>query len=146
MKMLTEIEKKTKNQEELNKEELRFLFEMDDQIDGFGYQKDPRIKELRDTRNIQKDLPIIFSCQPEQIATTKEEVIEKKADFGRTVVIKTNDTKILTKPAHALDKNQELQPITLFLSLLNVSGVIPSIEARYCRGTWLNNSLFILNS
>lgn len=78
MKMLTEIENKTKKQEELNREELRFLFEMDDQIDGFGYQKDPRIKELREARNLQKDLPIIFSCQPEQIATTKEEATENK--------------------------------------------------------------------
>lgn len=111
MKRLTEIEKKTKNQEELNKEELRFLFEMDDQIDGFGYQKDPRIKELRDTRNIQKDLPIIFSCQPEQIATTKEEVIENKnikayiGPFFKELIEKDDIEYIYTKfPERRIDK------------------------------------------
>lgn len=78
MKTLTKIENKTKNQEELSGEELRFLYEMDDKIEGFGYKKDPRIEELRETRNTQKDLPIIFSCEQKQIATSKEEVIGNK--------------------------------------------------------------------
>lgn len=33
------------------------------------------------------------------------------------------------------------QEIALRLNLLKVSGVIPSIDARYCKGTLLNNSL-----
>jgi hypothetical protein len=75
MKRLTEIENKIKKQEELNREELRFLYEVDDKIEGFGYKDDPRIKELREIRKVQKDLLIIFNCEPQQIAISKEEVI-----------------------------------------------------------------------
>lgn len=35
---------------------------------------------------------------------------KKKVDFVRTVVVTADDTKVLTKPARALDKNQELHP------------------------------------
>jgi hypothetical protein len=62
-------------------------------------------------------------------------------DFHRTVVLNIYNTKIRTMPVYALDKNQEIKLTAFFLSLLNVSGVMPSMESRYCRGTWLNKSL-----
>jgi len=56
MKKLTEIYKKYKSHEELSKEDLIFLYEIDSQIEEFGYGKDPRIKEIRVSRNIVIDL------------------------------------------------------------------------------------------
>ena len=67
----------------LSKEELTFLYEIDNPIDGFGYQKDPRIRELRDKRKPSEDVPIVFDCRPENIAWKKEDVNENtKAYIG----------------------------------------------------------------
>lgn len=84
MKLLTEIDKKTKNNQQLNKQDLIFLYEIEDNIQGFGYQKDPRIKEIRDLRNPEQDAPIVFECQPENIAHNQEEINENtKAYIGK---------------------------------------------------------------
>ncbi len=83
MKQMTLIEKKTNNNELLSKSELEFLYEINTKIEGFGYQKDPRIKEIRDKRNIQEDTSILFECVQEQIATNASEVNENtKAYIG----------------------------------------------------------------
>ena len=44
MKLLTLIDKKVNNNIELNLGELKFLYEIDDKISGFGFMEDPRIK------------------------------------------------------------------------------------------------------
>jgi hypothetical protein len=83
MKQLTDIDKKVKNNEELNKEDLVFLYEIDSLIQGFGYQKDPRIKEIISTRNPKEDAPIVFECEPNQIAYQQEDINENtKAYIG----------------------------------------------------------------
>ena len=80
MKFLTEIENKTlrlrsgQTNQELTKDELMFLYEIDSKIEGFGYQNDPRIEEIRAKRNLQEDLPILFDCEPNQIAFKKEDL------------------------------------------------------------------------
>lgn len=68
MRQLTEIEKKTNANQALTKPELEFLYEMNSSIEGFGYQKDPRIEEIREKRDLEKDMCVIFDCQPEEIA------------------------------------------------------------------------------
>ncbi|MEI7513095.1 MAG: hypothetical protein WCJ74_00545 [bacterium] len=83
MEKMTEIEKKTKANTQLTKEELEFLYELNGTIEGFGYQKDPRIEEIRNQRNIKEDLPIIFSCEKTQIAENADGVNENtKAYIG----------------------------------------------------------------
>lgn len=83
MKMLTSIENKIKMGQELNRDELVFLYEVNSKIRGFGYQADPRIKELRKNRNLQEDLPVVFECNNEQIAYKKEDLNENtKAYIG----------------------------------------------------------------
>ncbi len=111
MKRLTEIENKIKKQEELNKEDLKFLYEMDDKIEGFGYKDDPRIKELRETRKVQKDLSIIFNCEPQQIAISKEEVINNNdikvyvGPFFKELINRDNIEYIYTKfPEQRIEK------------------------------------------
>lgn len=59
MKRLTEIEKKHNGKQELDREDLRFLYEIDARIDGFGYDQDPRIEELRDQRDWLADMMFI---------------------------------------------------------------------------------------
>jgi len=67
MKKMTIIYNKVKNNIDLSVEELRFLYEIDDEIKGFGYSKDPRINEIIDGRNIKKDLVKVFNCSCAQI-------------------------------------------------------------------------------
>lgn len=74
MKLLTEIEKKTKAGQPLNKIDLVFLHEINDEIKGFGYKRDPRIEEIRKQRNPQEDAPIMLECEPSQIAHSPEEI------------------------------------------------------------------------
>ncbi|OGH58646.1 MAG: hypothetical protein A2725_03025 [Candidatus Magasanikbacteria bacterium RIFCSPHIGHO2_01_FULL_33_34] len=83
MKKLTDIEEKTKNNQALNREDLIFLYEIDSKIEGFGYQTDPRIKEIREKRNPQADILIILECEPNQIAHNQTEITENtKAYIG----------------------------------------------------------------
>ena len=74
------VDEKTKERvyfnAELSKDELVFLYEINDKIEGFGYEKDPRIKEIRKTRNPEEDAPIVFECRPDQIAHNQKEINE----------------------------------------------------------------------
>ena len=54
MRKMTEIENKNKSGTPLNKEDLIFLYEINSKIEGFGYDKDPRIEEIRKTRDPKK--------------------------------------------------------------------------------------------
>ena len=74
MRYLTEIERKVSSGEELSVEELRFLYEIDSEIEGFGYGEDPRIRKLRGMRNMKKDCCLIFNCSEDQIASNMSEI------------------------------------------------------------------------
>lgn len=84
MKLLTSVENKTKKGETLTKDDLIFLYEINDPIEGFGYQRDPRIAELREQRSSKEDMPIVFECTEEQIAHNPNEINENtKAYVGK---------------------------------------------------------------
>ena len=76
MSLLTKIYNKVNNIE-LSKEELEFLYEINENIDGFGWKKDPRIEEIKLKRNTKKDLSIIYDVEEEKIATTRNELTEE---------------------------------------------------------------------
>lgn len=83
MQMLTHIERKTKAGHELSKDDLIFLYEINGSIEGFGYERDPRIEELRAVRNPVEDAPIVFECSSEEIALSPETIDENsKAYIG----------------------------------------------------------------
>ena len=83
MKRLTAIEQASNEGETLTREDLLFLYEIDAPIEGLGYSRDPRIKELQDKRNKDEDMLIIFDCTSEDIAHTEEEVTDTtKAYIG----------------------------------------------------------------
>ena len=85
MKLMTEIynksvkiDKETGENDYINptlsKEELEFLYEINKEIQGFGYDKDPRIQEIRGRREILEDVTVVFECDFDQIATDIQEV------------------------------------------------------------------------
>lgn len=57
MKRVTRI---YKDSSKLTKEDLKFLYEIETRIAGFGYQPDPRIAEILKRRNKVADLNLIF--------------------------------------------------------------------------------------
>ena len=78
MKQLTKIEEKVKKQGKLTKEELLFLYEIEDIIEGFGYEKDSRIDEIRSQRNVKHDLATIYDVSEENIATSLSDFDHRK--------------------------------------------------------------------
>ncbi len=60
----------------LGTQELQFLYEIHKPIKSFGYDKDPRIVELKSHRDLKTDLPILFNCTPEQVATNVTKISE----------------------------------------------------------------------
>ena len=77
MKLLTEIYDNYKNRE-LTKEELSFLYEKNEKISGFGYRKDPRINEIKENRNIRKDLSIVYECDESEIGLIEKDLYKKQ--------------------------------------------------------------------
>lgn len=84
MNLLTDIENKTKKGQSLAKDELTFLYEINSSIEGFGYQRDPRIVELRQGRNLEEDMLVIFECTRDEIAHASSQINENtKAYVGQ---------------------------------------------------------------
>lgn len=74
MRTLTVIDGKVKSGQELTGGDLTFLYEIDSPVEGFGYNRDPRIAELRSQRNLAEDMPIVFGCERNQIVHTIREI------------------------------------------------------------------------
>ena len=81
MKLLTLIDKKVNNNIELNIDELKFLYEIDGQIIGFGYGKDPRIEEIKRKRNERRDYSLIFNVKEEEVALSQKEWLNNPKKF-----------------------------------------------------------------
>lgn len=82
MQYLTQISSKDAKGEELSDKELRFLYEIDGKIEGFGYLPDPRIKEILDKRSAETkraDLARILDIREDQVSFTREEALSGKA-------------------------------------------------------------------
>lgn len=83
MKAITLLMKKQEQGKPFTKDDLIFLYEINAPIEGFGYDKDPRVAELRKQRNPKEDAPILFECASNQIAWSKNEVNDQtKAYVG----------------------------------------------------------------
>ena len=73
MKLLTLIDKKVNKNIELSLDELKFLYEIDNEIDGFVYKKDPRIQEIQSKRNQKKDCALIYNISEDEVALSQNE-------------------------------------------------------------------------
>lgn len=83
MRMLTALEKKRENDQPFTKDDLVFLYEINSTIEGFGYEKDPRIIELREGRNAEEDMLVMFECERDQVAHVPSQINENtKAYVG----------------------------------------------------------------
>jgi hypothetical protein len=76
MRILTTIENKMNSDRALTKDELIFLYEINGAIEGFGYQRDPRIAEIRSRRDPKEDAPVVLDCTASEIALDRNEVSE----------------------------------------------------------------------
>lgn len=63
MHRLSAIEQKTRSGQELNLDEIVFLYEIYAPIEGFGFDRDPRINEILYKRNAFSDYEIIASSE-----------------------------------------------------------------------------------
>ncbi len=81
MKLLTLIDKKVNNNIELTLDELKFLYELNNKIEGFGYEKDPRIEEIKSKRNKRRDYSLIFNVKEEEVALSQEEYNNYSGEF-----------------------------------------------------------------
>ncbi|HNZ84403.1 MAG TPA: hypothetical protein PKZ29_01580 [Candidatus Woesebacteria bacterium] len=73
MERLTLIDGKVKAGKELTRDELRFLYEINQSINGFGYEKDPRVGVVRSARNQVSDI---------NVALEDIEVVESGVDLS----------------------------------------------------------------
>ena len=99
MKKLTKIYKEYKTRE-LTVAELRFLYEIDKKIVGFGYGNDPRIREILNNRKIKNDLSKVFHCSREEIGTNIDDFYNKKliCYYGDLDLSNLTNTKELILP------------------------------------------------
>lgn len=110
----------------LSKEELEFLYEMKSPIEGFGYQKDPRIVELLVERNIEEDMLVIFDCTQEQVARNINEVNENtKAYVGEWSVEVFQKVKNFPQIEHLYKKFPEEK---IFMMTLETDPSIQNAE------------------
>lgn len=80
MARLTEIERRGGTEPA----DLRFLYELDEPIEGFGSERDPRIDELRRGRDVRRDLALALGVPAEQISLDGEDPFRPgiRAHFG----------------------------------------------------------------
>lgn len=74
MRQLLTLSEKNKRNEQLVRDELLFLYEINEPIQCFDGGRDPLIKELRDIRDTNDDLPTLFECAPTDIAHSVSEI------------------------------------------------------------------------
>lgn len=81
MKTLTLIADKTNQGLELTQGELRFLYQLESKIEGFGYEKDPRIQEVLDQRNFREDIGKIYNVDARLVTNAKEDILNGTASY-----------------------------------------------------------------
>lgn len=75
MKLLTEIYNKWENGIELTRNDLEFLYEINDSIEGFGACTDERVFDIIFSRDKRKDLAYLFNCKEDQIGFEERDLI-----------------------------------------------------------------------
>ena len=81
LKRLTCIHKKVLNNQALSLDDLMFIYEINENINGVVPKKDPRINEIIRSRDIRSDLALIFNCSEDNIALSEDELLERSNDI-----------------------------------------------------------------
>lgn len=79
LEYLTFIHQKWLNDEQLTKEELIFLYEINTDIIGVVPKRDPRINAILNSRDKREDLALIFNCQEDEIALDQDELFDNSS-------------------------------------------------------------------
>lgn len=117
MKHLTVIEKATEKGNSLTKEDLRFLYELDGEIEGFGYGDDPRIEEIKSERDREEDIQTICNCKKEFIATDFIDIKE-----NTQVYIEDKGDKITIFDFREEKNKSKLPQLIEFAQKIKISG------------------------
>ncbi len=80
MKLLTQIDAIHRQGKSLTSNEIKFLYEFESKISGFGHNRDPRILEIISKRDLKSDLVLAFEgkYKLEEISTTLQEFLGGK--------------------------------------------------------------------
>lgn len=112
MKKMTEIDKKQESGIDLTIEELKFLYEIEKSVDGFGFGKDPRIEEIKIQRNQKKDYAKILNVPEKEIALA----------FSIEELENLKDKKVIYCGDLILDDDFNSTQVEIFSSILVVTG------------------------
>ena len=99
MKLLTEIYDNYQKRE-LTKEELIFLYEINETISCFGYDEDPRIEEIKEKRDKKKDLSIALNCEPLQIGLNENDLLKNQLVYYDDYIGKLHYEELLERNYH----------------------------------------------
>jgi hypothetical protein len=106
MKMLTFLENKQKSGDFFTKDELEFLYEIKNPIEGFGYNKDLRIEQIQEKIDLKDTIAILMDIEKENIATTIDEITEHTSFYVKDYLYRLSSIEL-----NSLPKNMK---ITLF--------------------------------
>lgn len=86
MARLTAIEEASMNGQPITPGDLWFLYEFDREIEGFGYDRDPRIRELLAGRDVIDDFATLYEVDPSDHTTLANHLlndgqVDKLADY-----------------------------------------------------------------
>ncbi len=81
MKLITNADRKNKSGEALSIEELRVLYEVDGPVIGFANKRDPRLRQIQDTRNPKVDIARALNVREDQVSTNAKEAMAGNVEF-----------------------------------------------------------------
>lgn len=101
MNKLSAIEEKNNSLKELTEDELRFLYEIDQKIEGFGYKSDPRIEDIKKQRDIKNDYAAIYNILPSEVSGNISDVLSGKCKvFIGHLMLKPEDNLLSINVIH----------------------------------------------
>lgn len=113
MKRLTSIDILLKNNQEyeLCDSDLRFIYELDSEIEGFGYGRDPRIKEIRKHRDWLGDISMLLQTKDQQ--EIYKILIDKKLGHmvaeNISVLVDLNQEDVFKELYHRVEYTSDLE-------------------------------------
>ena len=77
---MTALMQKQKSGDPFTRDDLRFLYELDAPIEGFGYDQDSRVDDLRHMRIRREDMAVICGCTMEDLESKEQFVLKDPWD------------------------------------------------------------------
>ena len=115
MRLLTLIETKHNSKIQITSEELLFLYELNEKIDGFSADKDPRIEKIKAERDLKSDIVFAFNNKytRDEITTTHDEynLGKSKIHYNHLDLSDITSADGLTLP-HTLNGNLFIDNLT----------------------------------